>query len=775
MRTESRDSLAVLLRGYRQAAGWSQEELSARSGLSARAIGMIEAGRTRRPYPRSVRVLADALGLAAADRAALLRAAGLGGTDPGGQSQSASVPLPKTEVTAQRPAELPPDIGEFTGRSEQVGQLVKLLGAASRAGPMPVAIITGAGGSGKSTLAVHVAHQLRRDYPDGQFFLELRGSGHQPVTTADALARMLRQLGMADNEQPADAAERAAVFRTRLADRRMLLVFDDARDAAQIRLLLPGTASSAVLVTSRNWLADLAGGQHVVLGELAPGEALALFSRVCGDERVAAEPAATSAVLAACAGLPLAVRIAAARLVSRPRWKIRTLAARLSDQRRRLEELSVGDLAVRASFQVSYATLPAGSDSAAGDGGDDCGRAFRLLGLWPGPDISLPAVSALLGTSTDTAFRTLEKLVDVHMLQAHGHSRYRFHDLIGAFAVECAKAQESPLTAELAIRRLLSWFTHTAAGALESLELPPLRQFALARIETGVRPLTFADRFAAADWADSERANLSAAVVLAASLGLHAACAELTEVIWRCQLRTPWDGWLGVLDRGIESAAATGNYATRAWLLNYLGIVLLYRGESAAAHARLTEAVRTARLAGEARCEAAGTGNLAIACKELRRYDEAIAHFERADRIEPDPSPRRKGTTLMNLGMLQVEVGRLADGIVSMEQGLALLNGRGEHFGDALARSLLADAYRQLGRYSLAFASARTALEISEQARDRYAESAALRALGMTHADVGDYRQARYFLASAHALSADLGLPETEQIATIIATLGPEG
>jgi tetratricopeptide (TPR) repeat protein/DNA-binding XRE family transcriptional regulator len=788
VRAENGESFSALLRRYRLGAGLSQEELAAQSGLSVRTIGFMEAGRTSRPYRRSVRMLADALALADAESAAFMRAAGRGFALAGPDGQAAlagqlviNPPVQGVAPLVVRPAELPADIADFTGRSGHISRLTGLLAGRYTGGPVPVAVITGSGGMGKSALAVHVAHQLRTDFGDGQLFVELRGSGDKPVSSADALARLLRQLGRPDAELPADEAERAALYRTRLADRRLLVLLDDARDAAQVRPLLPGTAASAVIVTSRSWLADLEGGQRVALEELDDTEALALLTLICGPDRVGNEPAATRAVLAACAGLPLAVRIVAARLVSRPGWTIRTLAERLADQRKRLEELAVGDLAVRASFQVSYATLarpgrsagPAGAASGAASG--DCGRAFRLLGLWPGADISLPAAAALLGLDQDAAFRTLEKLVDVHMLQAHCEARYRFHDLIGAFAIECALRDEPSASAELAVRRVLSWYTHTAHQALELFQLPPSRRLTIAGLVAGVRALDFADQDAAADWADSERANISCAVMLAARLGLHESCAQLAEVVWRCQLRSPWDGWMAVLDQGVASARLAGDTASVAWLLNYLGIVLMYRGQTLDAMTCLTQALPQSRQAGDRQCEAALTGNLAIACKELKRYDEAIAHLERASEIEHDPQPRRRGTTLVNLGMLQVEVGRVTEGVSSMEQALTLFRGLGDRTGDAFACARLSDAYRRLGRHSDAIESALSAVEISERNHDLYTKTCALQALGLVYADCGDRERARSYLASAHLLSGKLGLPETEQIAAAIGALADAG
>ena len=254
-------------------------------------------------------------------------------------------------------------------------------------------LVVGSGGLGKSALAVHAAHLLASRFPDGQLYANLLGAT-QPADPAEVLGRFLRDLGMDGHRIPLGEEERAAHFRTRLAGKQVLIVLDDARDAAQVMPLLPGSASCAVLVTTRNWLPELVGSAALDLEVLSPDEGRELFTRVVGAKRVAAEPAAADEVLAACVGLPLAIRIAGARLATRGAWSVRTLADRLADERRRLDELRVGNLAVRASFEVSFASLRREAADGAGPAG-----AFRLLGLWTGPWIGLPAASALLGES----------------------------------------------------------------------------------------------------------------------------------------------------------------------------------------------------------------------------------------------------------------------------------------------------------------------------------------------------------------------------------------
>jgi tetratricopeptide (TPR) repeat protein/transcriptional regulator with XRE-family HTH domain len=769
-------SFGELLRHHRRAAGLTQEDLAGRSGLSVRAISAMERGRTAVPYPRSVRLLANALALSDAERA-VLQGAVPGESFAHGTGPAEGVQSDQLPHAVRKPAQLPPDIFEFTGRTEQIGWLRGVLAGGrqrrdGRAGPLPIAAITGAGGLGKSALAIHAAHQLAAQFPDGQLFVELNGSLERPLATADALHRLLRHLGMRDADIPASQAELVADYRSQIAGRRMLIVLDDALDAAQVRPLLPGTASAAALVTSRGWLAGLEGSRLLSLDALDAGESRKLFARICGAERVAAEPDATSAVLAACAGLPLAVRIAASRLVARPGWDISSLARQLSDSAQRLEILQAGDLALRASFEVSYTALP----QAVMPGGDDMARAFRLLGLWPGHDISLPAAAALLGLDDQSASRVLETLVDAHLLESPAAGRYRFHDLIRVFAGERAASDEKPESRKRAIRRLLSWYLHSADRAQSRLALSARKHaFTLVPAEAGVVPMVFGDYDIAADWSDAERAHLVAAVLLAARHLQHRLCAQLAAVAWRDYLRSPWDGWTGALRTGVDSAIKSGDRQTWAWLLNDLGVVMLYRGEIQEALACLETALPLSHQAADKMCEAAIATHLAIAFKELKRYDRAIAHFETALSIHRAADSKLEGSVLMNLGMLCVEVGRLQEGVNWMEHGLAVQDRLGDRAFQSLAHSQLADAYRQLGRIDEAICWARDALEISRRVRDQYQEAAALYALGRALADAGDSGQAHSCLVEAHALAGRLGVPQAAEIKSSLMALGAAG
>ena len=382
--------------------------------------------------------------------------------DPPTAEAPARAPAEPDGPVPPQPAQLPSDIADFTGRAIHAGRLYDALTrdeAANGPGTARVVVIVGAAGLGKTTLAVHAAHQAREFFSDGQLYVNLSGASNHPAIPGEVLARFLRDLGVYGDKIPAGEDERAATYRTRIAGRRMLIMLDDARDAAQVRPLLPGSASCAVLVTTRNRTPELLGTRLVDLTTLAGPEALALFSRIVGDARPAAEPEATAEILRVCAGLPLAVRICAARLAARPQWRIATMADRLRDKQRRLDEFQAGDLEVRASFQLSYDALAAGGQRA------DPSRVFRLLGLWQGQWISAPAAAALTGEREEVAAGALETLVDANLLESPEPYWYHMHDLLRLFAAERAEAEETREARTEAIRRLLQWYLTTAIAA----------------------------------------------------------------------------------------------------------------------------------------------------------------------------------------------------------------------------------------------------------------------------------------------------------------------
>jgi DNA-binding SARP family transcriptional activator/tetratricopeptide (TPR) repeat protein len=359
------------------------------------------------------------------------------------------------------PAQLPADITDFTGRRAQLATVAHLAAAADRVATVLVAI-TGKAGVGKTTLAVRAAHRLRVQYPDGQLFVDLRAQAH-PLTPADVLARFLRSLGVDRTAIPDDAEERAALYRSRLADRRVLIVLDNAECEAQLRPLLPGTPGCAVLITSRTRLAGLTGARLVDLDIFEADQAVELLARLAGPRRVAMEPAAATEIVRLCGFLPLALRIAGARLGSRRHWPLSRFEADLADEYHRLDKLRLGDLDVRASLALSYQSLDGTAQ-----------RAFRLLGLLEVRDFAAWAAAAMLDVSQWRAEELVDNLVDMHLLDvagngASGQLRYRFDNLLRAYARELARDQETQANRRTALDRAFGGWLALAEGAARHL------------------------------------------------------------------------------------------------------------------------------------------------------------------------------------------------------------------------------------------------------------------------------------------------------------------
>ena len=352
--------------------------------------------------------------------------------DPALDAPAAAPPGP-APVEVVVPRQLPADVATFTGREGELARLIGALEAEDRPAPV-VCALQGAGGIGKSALAVHAAHRLAGRFPDGQLYVDLHGAtdGLSPLAPLEVLGRFLRGLGMEPAAVPTDVEEASAAFRSRVAGRRLLVVLDNARDAAQVRPLLPATPGCAVLVTSRRLLASLDGASHLHLDILPAVDAVELLGRLAGRERVAGEPGPAAEVARWCGWLPLALRISGARLAARPGWPVRALAERLADEQRRLDELDLPDVGVRASFAVSHHELVASTDpldrAAAG--------AFGLLGVLDGADVGVPVVARLLDQPADESERVLERLVDAQLLETPSPGRYRLHDLLRLYARE---------------------------------------------------------------------------------------------------------------------------------------------------------------------------------------------------------------------------------------------------------------------------------------------------------------------------------------------------
>jgi tetratricopeptide (TPR) repeat protein len=688
-------------------------------------------------------------------------AGGLGGPSgaegPGDQAGPAPRPVP---------AQLPADTADFTGRQEQADLLCALLAAQpppSQPGAVAIAAVAGMGGIGKTTLAVHVAHRLRGRFPGGQLYASLQGA-NSPLRPDEVLARFLRDLGVPDAAVPAGEDERAAAYRTALADRRILIVLDDAADPTQVRPLLPGTAGCAVIVTSRTTLAALPGARLLDLGVLSQDEARALLAKVTGPARAAAEPEATASVLASCAGLPLAIRIAASRLAARPGWTVSHLAARLAGEQSRLAELTTGDLAVRASLAVSYNALVTGRTDAT-----DPARVFRLLGLAGMAALALPAITALVGQPAAQVTIALDILTDSHLLQSPAPDHYRLHDLLRAYATELATSTDSEDDRNQVVSRMLRWYGEQAVLADRVLE--PERRFPdnpLFRVPTPAHPWpTLAHPAQALRWYETELANLVTAAQRAASLGLHDVASQIAFAMRTFFIRTPHrEDWLAVSEIGVASARHLGDDGTLAGLLDYLAQAYAHLGRFAESRRCLDEELSIHRRTGNRISEATALNSLAVNLCYQDLYAEALEYLHLALDISTAVGHKHSAAiSLANIGHALVRLKHPGKALDYLTRALALHQETGHRYMAAVARSTLAEACLDLGRFQDAaehYQRARDAMQGSAREHRAYADI--LYGLGRALAALGRYAEAREAWEAASPVLNRIGDPRAAEL-----------
>lgn len=540
-----------LLRELRRNRRLTIEELAEASGISGRAIGDMERGRSLRPHRGTVTALGQGLRLDEAAHAGLLAAA------------RAGRPGPKPAVPASAsPWTLPRGVRDFVGRHTELATLRALAQQAgedpdpaapgTRSPALPVVVVCGAPGSGKTTLAVRLAEECASSFPDGAFLLDMRGLDEQPLSAARAMSRLLGAWGVGDAELAASGDdERLTRYHAITAGLRAVLVLDNAGSEAQVRALLPREGRSLVVVTSRRTLAGLEGARRLELGALTGDESASLLRAVVGAGRVDAEPAAARSVTESCGHLPLAVRVAANWAATRTNWSLRRLADRLADEDRRLDTLSAGDLRVNSAFSLSYSRL----DPAAA-------RMFRLLSLMPGADFSAPPAAVLAGVPLPDAEDVLEELLEAGLLMTSRGDRYRFHDLLRLYAGARHRAEDGEESA--AARSLLrSWLLDTAVLAGRWYEpgfgAPP---------PDPDRLITLDDPEQALHWIKAESdAWLSAF----RETTEHTRVTEVAEAMhWFSDQWVSWGHWTEIYERASEAAAALGDTALEATHRNYL-------------------------------------------------------------------------------------------------------------------------------------------------------------------------------------------------------------
>ncbi|MFD0147975.1 tetratricopeptide repeat protein [Streptomyces sp. NPDC055721] len=487
----------------------------------------------------------------------------------------------------------------------------------------PVVVISGMGGVGKTALAVHAAGQLHDSYPDGMLYVDLHGFGSAPPRDPkDLLARFLNDLGV-HHSPPADIDDRAALYRAALAERRILVVLDNASEPSQVRSLIPGVGKSAAIITSRRTLSGIPDSLRISLTPLGD-EGRDLLAAVCGADRLTADPEATDRILAACGGLPLALRIAAARIASRPSWPLSTLAQRLARPHARLQALTVDDLAVRDAFVMSYQALTGSTDP------DDAeaARAFRLLGLWPDHPLSTAAAAALLDRSVDEALEVLDTLIDAHLVSTPTADVYTLHDLLGCYATELAHVHESVHQREGALRRLTDWYEAAVIHA-GHMAWPHTAEFSPAHTATALPGVH--DGATALAWLRHEITAIREIVRQAAGSCDPSPAWRITNSLVGYGNSYWWDGhWAMMAADALAAAQAAGAIEAEALVHNTLAGIYGHARQYEKCLEHLTAAGHLLTEAGETVKLSRVLANQAVLFMETERIDEAFEAIHRA-------------------------------------------------------------------------------------------------------------------------------------------------
>jgi tetratricopeptide (TPR) repeat protein len=621
---------------------------------------------------------------------------------------------------------LPRDVPDFVGRQPE---LAALLDAAEHT---TVATVDGMAGVGKTTLAVHAAYLLAPRYPDGQLYLDLHAYSADcpPVEPAAALDTLLRLLDVT-TALPEDLAERAALWRSTVAGRRLLVVLDNAADAAQVGPLVAAVPGCLTLVTGRRRMTGLAGARTVTVDVMPPEDAAALFARSVGDERPGVDPAAAAETVSLCGNLPVAIRIAGARLRHRPTWTVSHLVHRLRDEHRRLAELHAEDRSVSAAFALSYRQLR-----------PDLQRLFRLLGTVPGPDVDRDAAAALAGLDPVEAHERLDELLDRHLLVQHLPGRYTFHDLMRQHAREAALAEEPEPERRAAMTRLLDHYQR-AADAAAAVLAPHRHRIGDRGRPSATRPAPSTPN-AALDWLEAERETLLAAI-------RHAERDGWPGHAWRiaCCMAHLWyvrghaEVWVPSLRTALDATRRTGDTDGEATVLTLLGVAYEHTGDNDGAVACQRRAVVLYQELGDRAGEATAIKRLGNAHLQLGHIGEALGLYQRAHSFfRTLGDPHGVASSLNNIGVAHHLFGRYGEALEHYQGALVVYQQHGDLHDQGMLMLNIGQIQAKLGRHDEALASCGEALAVARRLGDRWREGVALSWIGSVYRDLGRHDEA---------------------------------
>jgi DNA-binding SARP family transcriptional activator/Tfp pilus assembly protein PilF len=716
-------------------------------------------------YRRLRRVLRDEVGVEPGEplndlHAAILR------HDPAVAAPAAPSGGP---ATAMVPAQLPMAVATFTGRRRELDILDTLVRARDKS-TVAISALSGMAGVGKTALGLYWAHRVANRFPDGQLYVNLRGFDPSGVVVdpAEALSGFLNALGVAADRVPAELPAQAALYRSLLAGKRMLILLDNARTVAQVRPLLPGAPGCLVLVTSRDQLGPLVaidGAYPLNVALLSPVEARELLDRRLGRDRTSAEPAATDEIVTQCAGLPLALAIAAARAATRPALPLARLADELGAGESGLDAFVGADPAadVRAVFSWSYRAL---SDGAA--------RLFRLLSLHPGPDIGGPAAASLCALTRRQAAPLLRELVEASLLTEHVPDRYSFHDLLRVFAAELSAGEDREPDRMAATRRILDHYLQTAyAGA--ALLSANRGAIALAEAAPGTDPEELSGHDDAMDWFTAELPGLTATVRHAAQTGFHRHTWQLAWAMSVVLLRQGrWNDHETLLTIAVDAAERLGDRAARAQATHCLGLGYARAGRFDDAEPVLRRAldlfeqvgdrVNQARVHSALVWSAETRGDLPAA---LRLAQQGLALYQSAGHATGHAE------ALGDVGWIHALIGDYAEALTCCEQALVMHHQLGHREAEAATWDSLGYIHRRIGDHRRAVTDYQRAIEIHADLGDRYNRAVATESLGDVHHDAGDSEAADRTWRAALAILDHIGHPDADQIRAKLTSMGP--
>ena len=679
-----------------------------------------------------------------------------GGAERGGEVASAggsrlpdAVPQ-RPAFRQERPHQLPADTADFVDSPDLVRGVEDVLTGGSIRGAVGVVVIVGRPGVGKTTTATHIAHRLGDEsFPDGQLYCDLRGTGAQPIAAQDVLGRFLRALGIPGPVIPDCVDERAEMYRSLLATRRVLVVLDDAAAESQIRPLLPGSGSCAVLVTSRTRLTGLPGAVRVELDVLDGTRALELLARVVGRERVGRELESATALINTVGGLPLALRIVAARLAARPHWTLASMLHRLANERHRLDELAHGEMTVRATLSLTH------------DGLTEADRTLlRLLSLAPGPSIPGWLAGALLDDDRPQPSDLLEPLVDVQMLdvvsvESNGEFRYRFHEIVRLFAREQLTAGDDTAACDAAVTRMIGgWLAlaeqahrriyggdYTVLHSAAPRWLPPEEHAA----ELLVDPI---------EWMDREQSNLCAAVEQAAQAQLDDLAWDLaTTLVTLFEARGYLDQWERTHELALDVTRRAGNLRGTCALLASLGTLYISRSQPEKSQRALESALEGFEQLDDPHGRAMCRRDLALLERQRGDderaqllYESAILDFDRVGDIVG------KATALTQCSHIWMRRGQVTVARTLLDEALEIYRAVGYVGGQARALRRVGQLLQQRGEHEEACRTLEDVLEMVHGSGDVIGEGHLLRNLGEVTADMGLYPRARGYFDRALAM-----------------------